>query len=188
MDQYQAQNQGVCESLLVRCKSKDEAAFESLYRLTSAKLYGVLYQLLRQEELAEDVMQEAYIKIWNSAPSYNKSKGKAITWMITIARNKGIDRLRSMRVRPESNEERMDNSDVLLSEDPDPTQLTHLGQDVHRLTECLKHLSEEQQQCILMSFYYGYTHQELSTKLDRPLGTVKAWVRRGLDKLRDCLL
>ena len=175
------------ETLMKQCQQDNVIAFEKLYQQSSPKLYGLLLTLMGQQSLAEEVLQEAYLTIWQRINTYDVNKGKAITWMMTIARNKGLDRLRALKVRPELDNSRNNDIEVIIKENRLPDNNIKNTQDWEQLKACLKQLSNDQCDCILMSFYYGYTHKELSLKLNRPLGTIKAWLRRGLDKIRECL-
>lgn len=175
-----------CNELLIRCSRQDVEAFRQLYVKTSPKMYAICLRILKQEALAEDVLQEAYVKIWHSADQYVSAKGKAVTWMATVVRNKSLDKLRSLNARPQEVDVTYEGVEF-ASEDLSPDQLAHLSDDAGRLKECLSVLKPEQQKVILMSYYHGYTHEEMSKEMDKPLGTIKAWVRRGLEKLRSCL-
>lgn len=175
-----------CDELLIRCSRKDQEAFQQLYQQTSAKMYAVCLRILQQEALAEDVLQEAYVKIWHSADQYTKAKGKALTWISTVVRNKALDKLRHLKTRPQEVEVTYEGVEFATTELA-PEQLTGFGQDAEKLQKCLQQLKPEQQKSILMSYYYGYTHDEMSQAMGKPLGTIKAWVRRGLEKLRSCL-
>ena len=174
--------------LLMRCASplRDRDAFKQLYESTSPRLFGLALGLLKNRGMAEEILQEAYFKIWNSADSYHQGKGKAITWMATVTRNKALDKLRSLKARPQETETVYEGAEFAAAS-LEPDNLTTVDQDLKQLMNCLDSLQAEQKKCILLSYYHGYTHLELSEKLNKPLGTVKAWVRRGLEKVRACL-
>jgi len=172
--------------LLEKCSRQDQRAFKELYDKASPKLYSVCLRLLQKPDLAEDVLQEAFIKIWQKADSYSPQKGKAMTWMATVVRNKALDKLRSMKLKAAETEIQYEGLDF-ASEDLEPDNRENLSQEMQRLMKCLDLLQPAQRECILMSYYYGHTHQELSEKLNKPLGTVKAWIRRGLETLKPCL-
>jgi RNA polymerase sigma-70 factor (ECF subfamily) len=161
----------------------NQRAFEQLYRRTSSQLFGVALALLRRRELAEEVVQEAYVKAWHAAGSYQPERGSVNAWLGTIARRSAIDRLRR----------RGDDEDTGLSvEDFDapvagPLEAVLADADAARLSGCLGQLDERQSQSLAMAFMHGYTHSELAQRLQAPLGTIKAWLRRGLEKLRTCL-
>jgi RNA polymerase sigma-70 factor (ECF subfamily) len=172
--------------LLLRCVDKDRKAFQELYKACSPKLYSLALRFLKRSGLAEEILQESFLKIWNSAHLYNPHKGKAMTWMATITRNKSLDKLRTLKAKPQETETVYEGADF-ASIEMEPEDFTAIEQDVGGLMKCLDELQPEQKECILLSYYYGHTHQELAVKLNRPLGTVKAWIRRGLEKLRVCL-
>lgn len=175
-----------CDALLMRCAQQDNEAFRRLYTQTSAKMYAICLRIVKQDQLAEDVLQEAYVKIWHSADQYTRQKGKAVTWMATVVRNKALDKLRSLKIRPQETDVSYE-SEEFASHDLAPDQLAHLSDDVQQLHQCLQQLKPIQREAILMAYYQGYTHEELSKAMQKPLGTIKAWVRRGLEKLRTCL-
>ena len=172
--------------LLLRSAGGDRSAFRELYESCSPKLYSLALRLLQQPGLAEEIVQESFFKIWSSAGSYDPKKGKAITWMATVTRNKALDKLRALKARPQETESVYEGLDF-ASVDLEPDNMTSVDQSMDGLMTCLGELQPEQKECILLSYYYGHTHQELSESLNKPLGTVKAWIRRGLEKLRVCL-
>ena len=175
-----------CDELLARCAQRDAIAFKKLYEATSPRMYALCFRMLKHEGLAEDVLQEAYLKIWDNAHRFIPTKGRAVTWMTTVVRNKTLDKLRSLKSRPVEVETIYEGIEF-ASEALEPDKLSSLSEDAEKLMQCLNHLKAEQKECILMSFYYGYTHDEMSKQLNKPLGTVKAWIRRGLERLRLCL-
>jgi len=166
------------ESLLAKIALRDRAAFEKLYAISSPNLYGVAFKMLKRKDWAEDTLQEAFVKIWYNASQYHQQKGSALTWMMSIVRYRAIDTLRSNRVEF--------TSDSLLEDLVDDKYLS-VEQMEQDLDKCIDELKEKQKKSILMAFYEGYTHQELSKKLAVPLGTMKSWIRRSLDKLKRCL-
>ena len=172
--------------LLIRCSKQDQLAFKQLYQQASPKLYSLALRLMQKPELAEDVLQESFIKIWKKADTYNVQKGKALTWMATVTRNKALDKLRSLKLKSNEVDIQYEGLDF-ASTDLEPDHQEDLSQEMQRLQACLTQLQSAQRECILLSYYYGHSHQELSKKLGKPLGTVKAWIRRGLETLRPCL-
>lgn len=172
--------------LLERCAAGDQRALEQLYKAASPRLYSVCLRIVRQEALAEEVLQEGFVKIWNNASSYARSKGSAMTWMISIVRNRSLDMLRSLKVEPEKVDVEYEGMEF-ASEDPDPEGQAHITGATQAVMDCLEQLKEDQRRCILLAYYEGHTHDELASMLDTPLGTVKAWIRRGLERLRQCL-
>ncbi len=172
--------------LLHKAAGGDQLAFKQLYEECSPKLMSLCLRLMKTEALAEDVLQEGFIKIWEKADSFSPGKGKAMTWMSTVIRNKGLDKLRSLKTKAVETEIQYEGIEF-SSNDIQPDQLSGMSEEVKNLMNCLDKLKPEQRECILLSYYYGHTHQELSIKLDRPLGTIKAWIRRGLEDIRPCL-
>ena len=173
--------------LLIRSGREDAAAFRQLYAATSPRLFAVCKRLLRDEALAEDVLQEGFIKIWNHAATFSANKASAMTWMTTIVRNQALDKLRQANSRPESSGEVAYETLEFASLEPGPDALHQWGEDAQRLWHCLETLKPEQRECLLQAFYHGQTHDELARNLVKPLGTEKAWIRRGLEQLKGCL-
>lgn len=174
--------------LLIRCGQHTDAdAFRLLYEQAAPRLFALCKRIMRDEALAEDVLQEAFIKIWHKAPSFASGKGSAMTWMGTIVRNQALDKLRMAKSRPmladQGDYETLDFASEALS----PDSLKALSDDTQRLLLCMEQLKPEQRDCIMSAFYYGHTHDELAVTMAKPLGTVKAWIRRGLEQLRMCL-
>ncbi|MES9940849.1 MAG: sigma-70 family RNA polymerase sigma factor [Candidatus Thiodiazotropha sp. 6PLUC2] len=173
------------ESLLAACALNDRKAFARLYRMTSAKLYGVVLRILIRDDLAQDCLQDAYVKIWNNAASYRAYMAAPLTWMSTIARNQALDLLRKRK------REVMDRDDKSVPEQVDgaplPPDSLSRSDDGRRLEECLGELKDQQRQVLVLAYFKGLTHDELASHTDTPLGTVKTWIRRGLNQLRRCL-
>jgi len=174
------------ETLLRRCARGDRQALEALYRATSPKLYAVALALLKREDLVEDVLQYGYMKIWARAGSYNPGKGAPMTWMISIVRNRALDLLRSVPLHMERHSQSYDDLE-LPSAGQEAAMLARIDVSAKVVRDCLEQLKETQRRCILLAYYYGHTHDELAHLLKRPLGTVKAWIRRGMERLRECL-
>jgi RNA polymerase sigma-70 factor (ECF subfamily) len=179
-------DQDAIAEIMARCALKDQRAFRELYRLTSAKLYAVVLRIVRREDWAEEVLQESFVNIWNHIGEYTSAKSAPLTWMTAIVRNRALDWLR----RP--NFERGDEDYDLLVEAvaddaPGPEILLGASRDARALAECLKQLSGNQRQTIILAYSHGLSHGELAQHLKQPLGTVKTWIRRGLDRLKGCL-
>lgn len=173
--------------LLQRSGQGDATAFRQLYDSASPRLFALCKRLLRDEALAEDVLQEGFVKIWHHAAQFAASKASAMTWMTTIVRNQALDKLRQGYSRPAIAEEVEYETLEFASLEPGPDALQQMGEDAQQLMHCLEQLKPEQRECILQAFYHGQTHEELAHSLAKPLGTVKAWIRRGLEQLRGCL-
>ncbi|MER2530947.1 MAG: sigma-70 family RNA polymerase sigma factor [Candidatus Competibacter sp.] len=171
--------------LLVATARGDRQAFAELYRLTRSRLYAITLALLRQQEVAEDVLQETYLAVWRTAGQYQPGRAPVLVWLMAIARHRAIELLRQRRRRAaEINAEPL-AEEALQIPDPQPSQsVDHLA---HAIQECLRRLSADQAQAIGLAFFHGLSHEELAARLKTPLGTVKSWVRRGLLQLKGCL-
>jgi len=166
--------------LLKLSAEKDQVAFKQLYELTSTRLFRLALRYMKRPSLAEEVLQEAYIKIWDKAESYDSDKGNAIAWMSVITRNTSLDTMRASTNRPEEVETTYEGDDFVASD-------INLGSDIRfdyveqteNMDARLKKLKPEQRQSIIFSYFYGYTHKEISVLMDKPLGTIKSWIKRG---------
>ncbi len=168
----------------------DQRAFAELYRAASPHLYGLLLRMLRRRDWAEEALQDCFLKIWQKAETYEREKGAPLTWLMSVARYRALDLLRMKRPEvelPDSEDGPQLPPMTLADDTQDPQARAEEAQGVGRMRECLGVLPEEQREALLMAYYEGYTHQELSARLQAPLGTVKSWVRRGLARLRECL-
>lgn len=166
--------------LLARCALGDRAAFARLYQAASAKLFGVAIRILRDNR-AEEVLQDAFVKIWHRAGDYRPDKGSAMTWMASIVRNRALDVLR----RPDI-EDRLED-DVHESDAPGPLEQALQSADARALLRCLERLDARAREAVTLAFFHGLAHAELAKRLKQPLGTVKSWIRRSLQTLRGCL-
>lgn len=171
--------------LLAATADGDRAAFARLYQESSGRLFAVALRILRRRDLAEDVLQDAYLTIWKKAGQYQAERGRPLAWMATIVRYRAIDRLRTGSRMPDAQPSAADIETFEAAGDCDgwqePQAIT-IG-----IRRCLERLQPKQRDAILLAFYHGFTHEELAVRLDVPLGTVKSWVRRGLMQLKDCL-
>jgi len=174
--------------LLARVALRDRDAFADVYRRTSNHLLGIAYAVLHREDRAEDALQEAFINVWHGAANYNPAIAAPMTWLINIVRNKAIDRLRSGRSERDATVE-LDDSVNEIADDAahQPQQLLDDSLARARIDACMAGLGATQRQAIALAYYRGLVHTEIAEALGAPLGTVKAWVRRGMDKLRECL-
>lgn len=167
----------------------DAQAFQRLYDATAPQLYALLLRILRNPDHAQDALQDAYVKIWQKADSYSSERGAPMTWLLSIARYRALDALR--RRRPEAAMPEDPNRAATLLEDvvaSGPSEEAEQLQTLDAVQTCLTTLSPEQRKSILLAYYEGLTHEELAGRLAAPLGTVKSWIRRGLSRLRQCLL
>jgi RNA polymerase sigma-70 factor, ECF subfamily len=170
--------------LLAAVAKGDRVAFERLYAATRAKLYGVVLRILRRGDLADEVMQETYLKIWTSAGQFNPAVATPITWMVAIARNRAIDLLRKKSEL--SIEEESDAMDV-AAETPDPLAVRVLSDELKRLLACLGKLDPDRQRLVLLAYYSGSSREQLAAQFNKPVNTIKTWLRRSLIEIRECL-
>jgi len=176
----------ILSDLMARCALRDQRAFAQLYHHTSAKLYGVALRILRRQDWAEEVLQESFVNIWNHVDEYAAQKSAPMTWMTAIVRNRALDWLR----RPDLERGREDYDllvEAVADDAPGPDALLGSSREAGTLAECLKQLSGNQRQSITLAYMHGLSHGELAEHMRKPLGTVKTWIRRGLEKLRACL-
>lgn len=170
---------------LQRVALGEKQAMERVYDATASKLYGICLRILNDRQEAEDVLQDVYLGVWRRAGSFDPTRGSPITWLATLARNRSIDRMRSLRRagRTDSVEAALDIAD------PSPDALARLedADSSRRLAGCLGELDEKASGAIRSAFFGGFTYVELAEKSGVPLGTMKSWIRRGLEKLKDCL-
>jgi RNA polymerase sigma-70 factor, ECF subfamily len=168
---------------LARTAAGDRVAFAALYAATSMKLYGVVLRILGRRDLAEDVLQDAYVRVWQRAGEFDPKLASPITWMVAIARNRALDEVKRKKMR--SLEDMPELMELASAEDL-------LGgiertEEQRRLETCLEQLEPEKQHIIRLAYHYGMTREEIAARLKRPAGTVKTWLRRTLAQLKDCL-
>jgi RNA polymerase sigma factor (sigma-70 family) len=183
MDQDAARKQ--LAAALVRVSEGDRAALQLLYRDTSAKLFGVCLRILGDRSEAEDVLQDTYLTIWRRAAAFDPSRASPITWLVAIARNRSIDRLRAsstvFRMQP------IDLGADVRDSTPDALEQVETTEQRQRLEDCLDELEQRHAAAIRAAFLDGATYEMLAQRMDVPLGTMKSWIRRSLIKLRACL-
>ena len=176
-------------ALMARVALGDQPAFAQLYQETSAHLYGVAVRILKDGAAAEEVLQEAFVNVWHHAGSYEAAKSQPTTWLAAIVRNRCLDQLR----RRELDTVTMTTDDDdgkefdLPSGDPSPVEMLLAGAEAQSVRDCVDGLDAGQKQAIALAFYQGLSHAELADHMRQPLGTVKSWVRRGLERLKACL-
>jgi RNA polymerase sigma-70 factor (ECF subfamily) len=163
--------------LLYQTGKQDQRAFSRLYRITSPKLYAIALRILKDQGAANDCLQESFLSIWRQAHSYVQVHSSPMTWLSTIVRNRAIDMLRKQLRR----ESRLSYGDTTIGVFQE--QLI----DSIALQRCLSTMEPSQVECLILAYLEGLTHPELSRRLNLPLGTVKSWIRRGLQQLRNCL-
>ncbi|WP_394190209.1 sigma-70 family RNA polymerase sigma factor [Pseudoalteromonas atlantica] len=169
--------------LLSQTAQGNKQAFAKLYNATSPKLFAISLKMLTNRAHAEEALQDAFVKIWHNASEYQASKGTVISWMISIVRYRSLDSLRYHKVRKEQS---LDNDSEHFEPVAD-TAITVDYEDKTKLVDCMEQLDEQQKQAIHLAYYKGLTHSELVDHVETPLGTVKSWIRRGLQQLQRCL-
>jgi RNA polymerase sigma factor (sigma-70 family) len=174
---------------LAAAGKRDAAAFRRLYDASSAKLFGFALRILNKRELAEEVLQESFVAIWNNAANYQSHLAAPMTWMATIVRNKAFDHLRRTDSAVEIDAEQFDAEVMNALQDPQrtPIDALQLSGDAKALAWCMSALEGAHRQVVALAYYHDLSHSEVASQLSLPIGTVKTWIRRSLEKLRTCL-
>jgi RNA polymerase sigma-70 factor, ECF subfamily len=172
----------VLQQLIRASARRDRAAFAALYARTSSKLFAIALRIMRQREWAEDVLQESFVGVWQRAGDYDPARGSAIGWLVTIVRHCAIDQQRRRGRRPEG---RSAPEEVLTALAAPDSADSAAG--LRALQRCLDELDQQPRRAVLLAYCYGLTREELAARLGVPLGTVKSWLRRSLERLQKCL-
>ena len=173
---------------LSRVACGDRDAFRALYDATSAHLLGVAFNLLNNRPQAEEVLQDAYVSVWNNARGFDASIASPMTWLINIVRNRAIDLLRAQRLERASTEP-LDGSEAgnVAAFEPLPEKQLQRAMEAARIDEGLQHLPRLQRQALALVLYRGMSYPEVAAAAGVPLPTAKSWVRRGVQRLKECL-
>jgi len=176
-------------ALMARVALGDQPAFAELYRQTSSHLYGVAVRILKDGAAAEEVLQEAFVNVWHHAGSFDAARSQPTTWLAAIVRNRCLDQLRRRELDTVTMTADDDDGKEfdLPSGDPTPVEMLLAGAEAQSVRDCVDALDAGQKQAIALAFYQGLSHAELADHMRQPLGTVKSWVRRGLERLKSCL-
>jgi len=183
-------------ALLGRVALGDRVAFDTLYRASSAHLLGVILRIQHDRAQAEDVLQEVYVNVWRAAQSYNAALANPTTWLVSIARNRAIDSLRRKASSPDtvssiaSGSDDEDEHDLLAhiaDDSPGPLEQLEASTRARALERCMDQLTADQRGSLALAYYQGLSHSEVADQMGQPLGTVKSWVRRGMQSLKTCL-
>lgn len=169
--------------LIARTALRDRTAFRELYRRTSAKLFGVSLRILKDRSEAEEALQETYVKIWQRADRYVAGGYSPISWLVAIARNHALDRLRARKPAGDDIEAALGLADGA----PDPEQVALDRGERGRIDRCLGQLEADKADCVRGAYLDGYSYDELAQRHGVPLNTMRTWLRRSLIKLRECL-
>ncbi len=161
------------EALIQACAAGDRNAFRALYDATSGRLYGGALRLLRDPMLAQDALQEGYLKIWRNAAKFDANKGAPLSWMGIIVRRAALDRLATIRTHVDLNDIDV-AAPVFVPRDPG-------------LDKCLAKLPDLHRKSLILSYVYEYSHEEIAAMLQKPVGTIKSWIRRAGLAMRECL-
>lgn len=177
--------------LLGRTAMADQRAFAELYQRTSAHLFGVALRIVREAATAEEILQEAFVNIWHHAGSYVTTRSQPLTWLTAVVRNRCLDHIRRREIDTvaisRTDAEGADIDMDFASGEPSAAEMLMAGADAQSVRDCVDTLEGGTRQAIALAFFQGLTHAELALHLHEPLGTVKSWVRRGLEKLKGCL-
>jgi RNA polymerase sigma factor (sigma-70 family) len=182
--------------LISRVALGDRAAFDTLYKHSSSHLLAVILRIQRNRAQAEDVLQEVYINVWRAAQSFNPALSQASTWLVSIARHRAIDSLRrkqtevntiSSTVAGLEEDTTHDLLDTIADDAPGPQEQLEKAAEARALQQCMQSLTAEQKSSLALAYYQGLSHAEVAEQMGHPLGTVKSWVRRGMQGLKTCL-
>jgi RNA polymerase sigma-70 factor (ECF subfamily) len=172
------------EELLQACAGGDRAALRSLYAVAAPQLFGLALGIIRNRELAEDVVQDSFVQVWRHAHRFDPVRGTAMAWLARIVRNRCFDVLRQR-----GREAPLDDAVMDSWEDPGsgPAELAVVSRDAQRLRDCLDKLDDGPRKSLLLAYYAGLTYEQVAARLRTPLGTVKSWIRRSLIRLKECM-
>ena len=176
-------------ALIDRVALADEKALRELYEMTSSKLYGVAVRVVTNREWAEDVLQEAFINIWKIAGDYKATLSPPMAWMALVVRSRGLDFLRRRASERADRMQELDDviSDTVAGDSPNPMDVAQASEQAKALHNCLNLLDNKQREVVSLAYMRDLSHAELAEQLKLPLGTVKTWIRRGLEQLRGCM-
>jgi len=168
------------EQLVLSLRNHEKIAIEALYDMYSASLFGVISRIVVDTAIAEDVLQETFVKIWHSFSSYNTEKGRLFTWMVNIARNLAIDKIRSKDFKNQHKNQEIENTVNSIDEQ----NSTVYKPELMGIKDLVDTLKPEQKSIIDLVYFKGYTHVEAADELGVPLGTIKTRLRMGIQQLR----
>ncbi|MBL4676082.1 MAG: sigma-70 family RNA polymerase sigma factor [Mucilaginibacter sp.] len=168
------------ENLIQALRNREKIAVEALYDMYSASLYGVIIRIVTEEAAAEDILQETFVKIWHSFASYSADKGRLFTWMVNIARNLAIDKVRSKDFKNQGKNQELENNVTFIDEQRN----TVYNPELLGIRDLVKTLKPEQKAILDLVYFKGYTHVEAAEELDVPLGTIKTRLRMAIQQLR----
>ncbi|WP_432009976.1 ECF RNA polymerase sigma factor SigK [Streptomyces cucumeris] len=173
------------EELMARVARGDQEAFSAVYDVVAAPVAGVVRGVLRDRAQSEEVTQEVLVEVWRTAARYRRDRGTAVNWILTLAHQRAVDRVRSVEASAAR-----DHRAALLDRTPEFDEVSEQVEarlEHEQVRRCLRTLTELQRQSVTMAYYRGLTYREVAELLALPLGTVKTRLRDGLIRLRDCL-
>jgi RNA polymerase sigma-70 factor (ECF subfamily) len=170
--------------LIGRVAKQDRAAFAQLYEATAPKLLGIVLRILKDRPWADDVIQEAYLKVWQRAALFDSAKASPITWLVSVARNKAIDELRKHPAGRTTTDDAMDER---IARQPTVQSKMEDQQAVNKLNHCIGQLEKERQNMVRLAYLSGWSREELASQYEQPVNTIKTWLRRALQDLKGCL-
>ena len=175
--------------LLDRIAAQEDSALKRLYERTSSPLFGLALRIVRNRDVAEDVLQEAFLSIWRGAGNYRASLSPPMAWMGLIVRSRGLDFLRRRASQRTHLTQEIDEvmADTLALDAPTPMDTAQASEQAWALHQCLVKLENRQREVVSLAYVRDLSHSELALQLKLPLGTVKTWIRRGLEQLRTCM-
>jgi RNA polymerase sigma factor (sigma-70 family) len=168
------------EELVLALRNREKIAVEALYDMYSASLFGVISRIVTDEAVAEDILQETFVKIWHSFSGYSSEKGRLFTWMVNIARNLAIDKVRSKDFKNQSKNHELENNVTFIDEQKN----TVYKPELLGIRDLVSTLKPEQRSILDLVYFKGYTHVEAADELGVPLGTIKTRLRMGILQLR----
>ena len=171
-------------ALIGRVAMQDRVAFANLYTATAPKLLGVVLRILKERSWADDVIQEAYLNVWQRAGQFDSGKASPITWLVSIARNKAIDALRKHPAGRTSSDDAMDER---VARQPTAQDQMEDQQEVSKLNRCIDELAKERQDIVRLAYLGGWSREELASQYEQPVNTMKTWLRRALQDIKGCL-
>lgn len=179
----------VLADLLTRVADQDTEALRQLYARCAPKLYGLALRVLGRSDWAEDALQDSFLYIWRHAGDFQASLSPPMAWMVLVARSRALDQRRRHRAQRLSDAQPLDEAlaEQLPADGPGPSELSDASRQARALHGCLALLEPRQRQLVVLAYLQDLSHSDLAARMQLPLGTVKSWIRRGLDKLRGCM-
>lgn len=170
------------EGLIAAAAAGDHTSFRELYRVVAGRLYAVIVHICRDRRLAEDILQDVFLRIWRGSDRFDAERGAPLAWMSAVARNAALD---ACRKRARTPEPAGDFDEMVERGEIEPPYAVPAG--LSTLPGCLDCLPPHQRECVLLAYVGGFTREDLAARFDRPVGTIKVWLHRGLARLRACL-